>query len=258
MNPLTVLGLLQEPRFLTGAGIGLMGAFAVFAAPKAVGWFVAWTGAAVVGLVLTGFPGWPPQVEAWMLAVAMLTTAVVPVAAADLRGRTEGWIPPVLFALAVLGVWGTVPDTEEARVLMGVTATMVVVALGPKAPRWTIPGLTLATAALAYVVLVGGWPRHSAVIGACGSVGMLVAAPLVLTVQRARSRRVRGRYRSRRRSNPPLEPWALVASQVLLVILSGRLAGRADSALAAAGLLLVSYTAVGVAWGALTRRSQRY
>lgn len=253
MNPLTVLALFQEPRFLTGAGIGLIGALAVFAAPRAVGWFIAWTVAAGVALAMTGFPGWPPQVEAWMLGVAMLTTAVVPLAAASLQGRTESWVPPVLFALAVLGVWGTVPDTEHAQVLMGVTATLVVVALGPKEPRWTIPGLFLATAVLSYVVLVDGWPRHSAVIGACGSVGMLVAAPIALAIGRSRPKQPRG-YRSRSRSTPRLEPWALIVAQVVLVILSGRLAGRADSALTASGLLLASYTGASVLWVVVTSR----
>ena len=254
MNPLTLLGLLQEPRFLTGAAVAVVGALAVFAAPKLVGWFTAWAVAAVAGLAVTGFRGWPPQVEAWMLGVAMVTTAVVPVAAASLRRRTEGWVPPILFAFAVLGVWGTVPDTEHARVLMGVTATMAIVALSPKGPRWTLPGLALATAVMGYVVMVDGWPRHSAVIGACGSVGMLVVAPIVLALRGSRSRHGRGRRRTLGEANAYVDSWGLIAAQVVLVILSGRLAGRAESGLTAAVLLVGSYLAVGLGWGLFTAR----
>lgn len=247
MNPFTLLALLGDPRFGVGAAAGGVAALIFRIGGRRLDWFVLWALAAVAGLAATDGLDWSSNARPWALGAAAGAILAVGAITPRLLARTGFWVPRVLFALAVLGVWGTVPDTEHARVLMGVTAVLVVLGFGHAESPVSMPGLMLATAVLAYVVLVDGWPRDSAIVGALGSLGMLVVAPIALAG--------RGMLASRGRGPAKASEWSdwtnamsLVAAQVLLVILSGRAAGQAGSATWATAILLVSSVIVAAAW----------
>jgi hypothetical protein len=253
LNPLTLLALLGDPRFGIGAVAGGVAAVIFRVGGRRLDWFLLWAFAGAAALAVTDGLDWSSNVRPWALGAAGGAILAVGVSTFRLLPRTAFWVPRVLFALAVLGVWGTVPDTEHARVLMGVTAALLVLGFGQAQSPVTRPGLMLATAVLAYVVLVDGWPRDSSIVGALGSLGMLVVAPITSAVQGMVAER-----RNERESAPRwLEGWSLVAAQVLLVILSGRVAGRVDSAVSAAVILLVSCLLVAAAWLGVSTWLQR-
>lgn len=244
MNPFTLLALLGDPRFGVGAAAGGVAALIFRIGGRRLDWFALWSFAAAAGLAVTDGLDWSNNVKPWALGAAGGAVLAVGLSTPRLLARTAFWVPRVLFALAVLGVWGTVPDTEHARVLMGVTAALLVLGFGHAQSPVSRPGLMLAIVVLAYVVLVDGWPRDSSIVGALGSLGMLVVAPVTLGVQAMLAER------GNEHGRPPrwIEGWSLVATQVPLVILSGRIAGQAGSALSAAAILLASCLVVAAVW----------
>ena len=124
MNPLTLLELLGEPQFQTGFVIGLIALAALLIVRKA-GWFLAWGLAALAALTWTGFLRSSPEVPSWAIPAAALTVMASAVSFYAIMRRVPAWAAGIAFALWVLGVWGTVPDTERAAVTMGTTAALL-------------------------------------------------------------------------------------------------------------------------------------
>jgi hypothetical protein len=115
---------------------------------------------------------------AWIppLIVASIVVGGPLAADFDRRFGARGW-PMPLFAVTVVGVFFTVPDTERALVLLGVSLPLAI--LG-----WPIVFASLgsagAYAAVGTVVWVGateGRGRHSAIVGAIACLGLFVVEP---------------------------------------------------------------------------------
>lgn len=236
MNPLTLLDLLTRPEFLIGLGVGVVSLAAVLLVPK-LGWFMAWTIAAVAGLAWGGLLG-VPSAPGWRWPAAGLTAAGASLGARHLARHEPRWIPPALFAFWVLGVWGTVPHTERAAVAMGVTAALLPALLfGPRV-RIEWPGALLAAGALGFVAITDGAARPTSIVAGLGSVGMLVVAPAALALTRARR----------------LPPVWLIGAQVVHVIASGRVAGWMWTPGDALAVVLFSACATGLVLGWRARR----
>jgi len=169
--------------------------------------------------------------------VAVAVTAIATAAAFHvLLRQLPAWSIGIAFALWVLGVWGTVPDTERAAVTMGVMAAMLPALWPALRVRIGWEGAVVAVAALGFVAITDGSARPNAIIGALGMAGMPIAAAAALHWLRP----------SRRQS-----AWWFVGAQVVHVIVSGRVAGQMLQPEGALGVVVLSALLTGgwLAWG---------
>jgi hypothetical protein len=170
----------------------------------------------------------------------LVAVAVTAVAAAGafyvLLRQVPPWAMGIAFALWVLGVWGTVPDTERAAVAMGVTAAMLPALWPALRVRIGWEGVVVAVAALGFVAITDGSARHASIVGALGMAGMPVAAAAALRWLRP----------SRQQS-----AWWFVGAQVVHVIVSGRVAGQMFQLEGAVVVVILSSLLTGgwLAWG---------
>jgi hypothetical protein len=155
-----------------------------------------------------------PGTFGWARMVVFLTILGAGPAAAVLDRR----LPVLTFALLAIsafGAYATLPDTEQARSLVGALVPVAVIALvWRRVPESSGPtaGVTL----LAWVALVGGVGRPGSVVGAIGCLGVLALGPLA------------------RRSGPV----RLVAVHVTVVLVASRVAGLRQSAWTALAILV--------------------
>ena len=210
MNPITLLELFGQPDFQQGMLVGGMGLVAVLVVRK-LGWLMTWGICAFAALSWTGLLRSSPATPGWALPVTILTALAGTWAFRVLLSRARAWSVGLSFGLWVLGVWGTVPDTERAIVPMGVLAGMLPALWPDLKVRVGWHGAPVAIAALGFVIVTDGVARTSAMVGSFGMVGMAMVAALAARTVR------KGQY---------LSSWWLVASQAVHVIVSGRIAGQ--------------------------------
>jgi hypothetical protein len=234
VNPLTLLGLVGDQLFLVGVGAGLVGLAVVLATRGRVGWFLAWACATALGLWWTGWIGGTFGAVPWatLLAIAAVVTATL--GTMSLRRRVPSWAIGALFALSVLGIWGTIPETGAARVLLGATAGMLPAFWPLDRARVDAFGCALALTVCAAVTVDDGSTRPGAIVGALGAFGMLVLAPLLLRIAKEPDGAIPG--------------GPVVGAQIVLVMLSGRLAGRLASPTMAGLVWVGAALATGVVW----------
>ena len=235
MNPITLLELLGQPDFQRGMLVGGVGLAAVLVVRK-LGWLMTWGIGAFAALGWAGLLRSSPATPGWALSVTILTALAGTWAFRVLLSRARSWSVGLTFGLWVLGVWGTVPDTERAMVTMGVLAGMLPALWPGLKVRIGWYGAGVAIAALGFVTVTDGAARTSAMIGSFGMVGMTLVAAFSARIVR------KGQF---------LSPWWLVASQVLHVIVSGRIAGQTWDAGGALTIVILSslLTGAGLAWG---------
>lgn len=243
MNPLTLLDLLGHVDFQRGFVVGLA-ATIVLVFVRQAGWLLVWGVAAIVALAWTGMLRGNPAAPGWGVAAVGVTAIASAAAFRVLLRQVPAWSVGLVFALWVLGVWGTVPDTERAIVTMGTTAAMLPALWPALRIRVGWEGALVAVGCLGFVVITDGAARTSSMVGALGMVGMPVAAAAALEWLRT----------DRRPS-----PWWLVAAQVVHVIVSGRIAGQTHQAAVAVTVVILSalVTGAGLAFGVSTRVPRR-
>jgi hypothetical protein len=135
--------------------------------------------------------------------------------------RTDGLghLTVPLLAITSVGIWATVPDTEEARVLLGVLVLMGLVAWPWRLASVGAAGAFALAGLLVWIAAVGGAAREGSIIGAWASTGLILWA----TVPRLAAR---------------LRPIGAVLVHVVLVLVSARVAGLNESAPVAALIAL--------------------
>jgi hypothetical protein len=183
---------------------------------------------------------------AWVPVVMVAGTIGVGAAAADFDRRTARFgLGPLLFVLAVLGTYFTVPDTENMRALVGVAVPLVLLAWPYAAAGLGAGGAYAAVGLLLWVVPIEAIGRPGAVIGALGTFGLLLTEP----AGRALAPYLQRRYPIVRTTLT--RPRAVVSiAQLVLVIYASRVAGMAHDASVAA-ILLVPALVAGLAFGVL-------
>lgn len=181
-------------------------------------------------------PGW----SRWLV----LGTAVVggPLAADLDRRVARLGLGPVLLALAAGGLYGTVPDTELSRAVVGAALPLALVGWPLRAARLGAGGAGAAVTLLVWVAAIEGYGRPGSIVGAAGALGLFVTEPIGRRIGRGA---VVGL--ARLVSVGALEV-AIVLAQVVLVAYASRVAGFADDGAAATWLLLPGLAA-GVAVG---------
>jgi hypothetical protein len=168
------MGLVQGLAALAGAG--LIAAFVP--APRIVGPMLAIPGAWI--LASRG-----DLVEAeWIRILVIVATVVGGTLAADFDRRFgPAGFPPVLFAVSVVGVYFSVPDTEQASVLLGAGLPMVLLGWPRALAGLGSAGAYAATGLLAWTTVAGGWARPSSIVGGIACLGLLVVEPLARAVR---------------------------------------------------------------------------
>jgi hypothetical protein len=193
--------LLVAVFLLAGARIvAASRSFAVRAATLAPG------GVVLVTLAATGTPGWARGL--------VFAAVLVASPASEIVDRRFAPLTFTFIAISSLGVYATVPDTEQARSLVGALLPVAAAALASRRAESVGPNVSVAL--VAWVGLVGGVARPGSVVGAVGCLGVLALGPLC------------------RRGTPVL----LIVLQVALVGVSSRVAGLRYSAWTAAAVVV--------------------
>ncbi|MDP8959772.1 MAG: hypothetical protein M3N51_11435 [Actinomycetota bacterium] len=198
----------------------------------------------LIGLVMAAPGAWlvafqPDMGTRWMRWFLFGAIVVAAPLVADFQRRHgDRALGSPLLALSVVGIFFTVPDTEEAAVLLGAALPFTLLA-------WPRPVASLGSAGsfavvglLAWVIALGGQARPGALVGAVASLGLLVAEPA--------GRWLAGKRHSLLDSLGPGVEGALVvgSAQLVLVFLTARVAGAQEgmweASLIAGPLLIIS------------------
>lgn len=227
---------LMSHQLRVGLVLLLVGPFAVvWALARWHGaWWVALAGAlaAIPGAVGVGRAAELQNHTAGMPTLVVVSTVVGGLLVADFDDATaRAGLSPVLFAVAVLGMYATLPDTEQTSVLVGVTLPLAFVGW-PAARARLGPGAYAAVGLVGWVAAVGGRGRPGSVVGAIACLGVMLGEPLARRLWRGAAR-------------VPRHPLAwrtvfLVLLQFGVVMVASRVAGLETSARAAGALSLVA------------------
>jgi hypothetical protein len=206
---------------------------------------------ALPGAMLLAFDGgitsadWVP----WFIIVAIVLAA--PLVASFDRAYAPTGIPFPMYALAVVGLFFTVPDTEVAVVLLG--TALAGTFLGWPKPLFALGrgGAFALVGLFVWVAGTGGSARPVTVIVAVACLGLLVAEPV-------------GRWLSQPLgtvlSNRTIDPIVVLVAQLAIVFLLSRVITHlADAwATAAAAAAVLGVTALAAAFATRTpeRRSE--
>ena len=155
-------------------------------------------------------------------------------------------LPMLLFAIAVAGVWVTVPDTEEALVLLGATGALTLLAWPLRVARLGPVGSHALIGFYMWAVAWGGRGREGSIIGATAALGMLVAAPIGALLARRRQVTTDG--------------WpgvGLAVLQTVVVAVATRVAGLKSDQIDAAGIALPALSAALILWVMVERSMPR-
>jgi hypothetical protein len=171
----------------------------------------------------------------WARALVLVAIVGVGSAAASIDRRFP-YLTFGLLALSALGAYATVPDTEQARAVVGALLPIAVLAFFARETA-EAAGPSLGVALVGWVALVGGVARPGSVVGAIGCLGVLLLAPLA------------------RRTLPVV----VMVMHLAIVGLASRVAGLRQSAWIAAALLLpvVIVASIVLALGGRGRKSKR-
>ncbi|MGA8040298.1 MAG: hypothetical protein WCA93_09360 [Acidimicrobiia bacterium] len=181
-------------------GLSVAGAAALvieLVGDRNIGLLIGWLALATGGWLLArddhiGFLGWIPVtagaiVVGWRgvfdtLWVALATPIVI-VAIGWALARWSRRLPHRLigpmFAISAFGIWVTVPETEMARILLGVSVPLALGTLKPIEARLSTAGAFALAGVMVWVVATGGEERGASVIGGWAAIGALALLPLI-------------------------------------------------------------------------------
>jgi hypothetical protein len=171
----------------------------------------------------------------WVRALTFLTIVVGAALVPEFdRENARGGLGPVLFAVTALGMYTTLPDTEEVLVVIGVTWPLALLGWPKPWASLGAAGSAATVGLVAWIASVGGQGRPGAIIGALACLGVMLIEPVVLLVF------------GRRRPPTPTSPFSsgvivVAALHVALVMFVSLAAGREISARAAAAISAVGF-----------------
>jgi hypothetical protein len=145
-----------------------------------------------------------------------------------------------MMAITAFGIWVTVPETEHARVFLGVAIPMALATMRPVRARISTAGAFALAGLLVWVVAVGGEARPASIIGGWASLGALAILPLVRQGAAALVER---------------RQLVVIGIHVVFVVIASRLIGLWESAVFASVAVLALSTGAFLTFGSLTPRS---
>jgi hypothetical protein len=179
-------------------------------------------GAALIALALHA------PIPDWAAVVCFGAIVVVAPCAVAVDGAAPRLLPALL-AITALGMWGTTPDTEHTRVIVGALVGIVVLAFDRRLESGA-GGTAAIVSLMVWAATIDGHARHSAVVGALGCFGAIVLLPLV------------GRARV---PASTVRIAAVIAIQAVIVVVCSRVAGLRDSAGASLAICAVTWVFAG-------------
>jgi hypothetical protein len=248
---LGLLALVVRSRFIKGQqGWGIVLACLVLYGIQSE---VGWQPELFAGIILLGIGGWlkesgaaasesQPQWQklgAWLViiagagAISLLANDFANprfVPATILAATATGWsfsrwadgsdriaLGP-LFAITAFGIWATIPETDVARLLLGLAVPMAFTTIPPLATQITSAGGFALGGSVVWVALWGGETRSGSVVGAWACIGMIALLPLASRLWGARG----------------IPIWQLAGLHIVAVIVAARVIGLWNRALFAA------------------------
>ncbi|HEX9865131.1 MAG TPA: hypothetical protein VGC03_09215 [Acidimicrobiia bacterium] len=134
----------------------------------------------LVGAFVIGWRGGLYDID-WLPFVAPIAVVIAGMALATWsRALPHNLLGPMM-AITAFGIWVTVPETEHARVLLGVAIPLVVATLSPVGARLSTAGAFALGGILVWVVAVGGDARPASIVGGWASLGMMAIFPFTRT-----------------------------------------------------------------------------
>jgi len=180
---------------------------------------------------------------AWVIPLVIATIALGGPVISWFDDKAQGSpVPMVLFAIAVAGVWVTVPDTEEALVLLGAIVAPTLLAWPLRVARLGSIGAHTLIGFYMWVVAWGGRGREGSIVGAAAALGMLLAAPIGSWASRKEGVTTRGRLEM-----------VLIVLQLVVVALTARVAGLLTETGDAAAIAVPTLVAASVLWMVIER-----
>ncbi len=150
--------------------------------------------AAAIGAVLVIWRGGLADVL-WIRFAAVVAILVIGAALLGFsrQARTEALVVPLL-AITLFGIWATVPDTEAARIPLGVLVPMGLLAWPWRQSSVGSTGAFALAGVIVWITVLGGEAREGSIIGAWASAGALLSGliprfetqlrtPAILTIQ---------------------------------------------------------------------------
>jgi hypothetical protein len=193
-------------------------------------WALLLPGSLLVGFV-SGLATDPPGVP--IVAVVAAALSGLAVTRFDRRWGPVG-MSPVVLVVSAGGLFYTLPDPEEAAILMGVALPLVLLGVPRLRREYGIPGSWVVAGLFVWTVLAGGYGRDSAVIGGIACLGAFIASPIA---ERLRPRPGRAR-----------RGVALITVHAATVLTAARVAGLQQSGIVA---LAMAVPLIALATGAL-------
>jgi len=163
------------------------------------------------------------------LRVAVVVAAAVLGPFAVVGARRDPRLVAVLFAIAGVGIYACVPDTEHAKALLGALLAAALVAVDRRLPATL--GVGALTGLVVWTVAFDGHGRPGSVVGGLACLGVIVLLPLAGWGWRGRG-----------------PAGVAIGVQVVVVAYESRVAGFEQTA-AMAGLLALPVLVL--AWGVL-------
>lgn len=151
----------------------------------------------------------------WLSVVGPLVLVGIGIALREWTSFKRRDLLGVLFTITAFGIWTTVPETESARVLLGVSAPMALATVRGVDARIAPPGAFALASVVVWIAASGGSERHGSIVGAIGSLGLLVLLPLL---PQAWDR---------------LSTWIILGLHGFVVLISARVFGLMENALPA-------------------------
>lgn len=240
-----------DTGFVAGLALLAVGGWATGRAGVAVRAAAAVPGAVVYAL------GTDLDRPSWAVSTIVAVTVLggASTAAFDDRFGRRG-LPPWLLAVTALGIYLTTPDTEHTTVLLGAALPVALLGWPRVMARLGVGGSFVATALLAWGVVVDGQGRDGAVVGGVACLGVLLVEPVVRAVRRAVGEAGAGAVTSAEVS--ARHTLVVGGLHVAVVALCSRVAGLRTSLIEAAAISAVVFAgaAAVLAWEA-ARPSER-
>ncbi|MGC2240601.1 MAG: hypothetical protein WA726_07160 [Acidimicrobiia bacterium] len=193
-----------------------------------LGWLPVATGASIVG--------WRGVFDTrWVGLAAPIAIVAIGWALAMWSKRLPHTLIGPMFAITAFGIWVTVPETEMARILLGVSIPLALATLQPFGARLTSSGAFAVAGVMVWVVAVGGEQRGASIVGGWASIGALALLPFIQSGAR--------RFLESRR-------WLALGLHAVLVFITARVIGLWTApelaTLAVCGLGALTYLGVGM------------
>jgi hypothetical protein len=224
----------QRLGLVTGVALMALGGWLAgpVKAPRAsststVAWRLLGWSSIAVGALLIPWRGQLNEDDWFFVATPVVAVGVGWVLSAWTASDRVRWLGP-LFAVTSFAIWTTVPDTELARLLLGVSLPLAVATLSPISARLTNAGAFALAGVFAWVPALGGETRPASIIGAWTCIGMIAVVPVANVF-----------WPERR----PLGVISLFVLHAVLVLIAARVIGLWEWAVPAALAALVLYAA---------------